>query len=140
MTDAHPIRLTVPRGAAAPSLESDVERILETEAGFVESCLPFNGMTAVPASYDHFARMHFRRLRMQSLSWPDVCPAYALAWLTHAAYGPELDETSEWELHLQWQDLHGLSNLHWHEVRGILRDAWDWLSRRERERELAGAA
>ena len=77
---------------------------------------------------------------MRALSWPDVCPAYALAWLTHAAYGPDLDETSEWELRLQWQDLHGLSNLHWQEVRGILHDAWAWLTSRERAQDLAGAA
>ena len=138
--DHRPFRITVPRDAAAPTLDADVERIFATEAGFVESCLPFDGMTSVPVSYDRFARMHFRRLRMHALSWPDVCPAYALAWLTHAAYGPDLDETSEWELRLQWQDLHGLSNLQWHEVRGILHDAWAWLTSRERAQDLAGAA
>ena len=91
--DHRPFRITVPRDAAAPTLDADVERIFATEAGFVESCLPFDGMTSVPVSYDRFARMHFRRLRTHALSWPDVCPAYALAWLTHAAYGPDLDET-----------------------------------------------
>ena len=106
----------------------------------VEGCLPFSGMTAVPASYDRFARAHFHSAPLRSVSWPDACPAYALAWLTHSAYGPELEPASEWELRLQWQDLHGLSNLHWNEARAILRDAWAWLSRHERAGTLAGAA
>lgn len=106
----------------------------------VDACLPFSGMTAVPAAFERFALAHFHRSTLKALSWPDACPAYALAWLTHAAYGPELDPASEWELQLQWQDLQGVSNLNWHEARAILGEAWSWLSRHERDVALAGTA
>ncbi len=109
-------------------------------AGAVDACLPFSGMTTVPAAYDRFARAHFHRSPLKAVSWPDACPAYALAWLTHAAYGPDPDAAGECELQLQWQDLQGLSNLQWHEARAILRDAWAWLSRHEHDAGLAGAA
>ena len=134
--EARSIRVRDAGDAGAQARVTPVRR----GAGNVDGCLPYSGMTAVTAAYDRFARAHFHRSPLKSLSWPDACPAYALAWLTHAAYGPELDAASEWELHLQWQDLQGMSNLHWREARAILRDAWAWLTRHERDGALAGAA
>lgn len=116
------------------SLESGFESLLETEADFVDSCLPYAEMTAISPAYEAFAREHFAALQLRGICWADACPAYALAWLTHAAYGPVLDDTSEWELRLQWQDLQGLSNLRWREARALLRDAWAWLGRQESAR------
>ena len=45
--DQRPFRLTVPRDAAAPTLDADVERIFAAESGFVESCLPFEEPSAM---------------------------------------------------------------------------------------------
>jgi hypothetical protein len=120
-------------------LDAGWENLLETESDFVDTCLPYAEMTSISPAYERFAREHFAALQLRGISWADACPAYALAWLTHAAYGPTLDDTSEWELRLQWQDLQGISNLNWREARALLRDAWTWLGRGEHTATGQGA-
>jgi RES domain-containing protein len=113
---------------AATSLEHAMNEVLSVESAFVAKFLPYGTMTRLPAGYQAFAQWHFRRLRDDSLRWQDAAPAYALACLSHAAYGSALDPAVEWELELQWADLKELSRLAWPDARRLIRAAWAFLS------------
>ncbi|HEU0152228.1 MAG TPA: RES family NAD+ phosphorylase [Arenimonas sp.] len=130
--------LTSPQAQHAPSavppppssecLERAMQDVLSLESAFVAKFLPYQAMTRVPPGYAEFARWHFRRLHDDSLAWRDVAPAYALACLSHAAYGTAMDPSLEWELELQWSDLRSLSRLDWSSARRLIMDAWTFLS------------
>lgn len=102
--------------------------MLAVESAFVAKFLPYQAMTRMPRGYEDFAQWHFRRLDDADLRWQDAAPAYALACLSHSAYGAELDPSVEWELELQWGDLRRLSKLSWQGARPLIRAAWDFLS------------
>jgi hypothetical protein len=120
--------------AAAPPvptsecLERAMRDVLSLESAFVAKFLPYQAMTRVPPGFAAFAKWHFRRLHDDSLAWKDVAPAYALACLSHAAYGTAMDPSVEWELELQWGDLKPLSRLDWSTARRLIMDAWNFLS------------
>ena len=119
-----------PRAEAnAPiTLERAMKNVLAVESAFVSKFLPYQAMTRMPRGYEDFAQWHFRRLNDDGLRWQDAAPAYALACLSHSAYGAELDPSVEWELELQWGDLRRLSKLSWPSARPLIRAAWDFLS------------
>lgn len=110
------------------SLERAMKDVLAVESDFVAKFLPYQAMTRMPRGYEEFAQWHFRRLEGDGLRWQDAAPAYALACLSHSAYGAELDPSVEWELELQWGDLRRLSKLPWQGARPLIRAAWDFLS------------
>lgn len=112
----------------AESLERAMRDVLSLESAFVAKFLPYQDMTRLPPGFAGFARWHFRRLHDDSLAWKDVAPAYALACLSHAAYGTAMDPSVEWELELQWSDLKSLSRLDWSTARRLIMDAWAYLS------------
>lgn len=120
--------LSSPLPMPPDSLERAMQDVLSLESAFVAKFLPYPAMTRVPPEYTAFARWHFRRLHDDSLAWRDVAPAYALACLSHAAYGNTLDPSVEWELELQWGDLKPLSRLDWSTARRLIMDAWNFLS------------
>lgn len=109
-------------------LERAMRDVLSLESAFVAKFLPYQAMTRVPPGFAAFAKWHFRRLHDDSLAWKDVAPAYALACLSHAAYGTAMDPSVEWELELQWGDLGSLSRLDWSTARRLVMDAWNFLS------------
>jgi RES domain-containing protein len=113
---------------APVSLERAMKNVLAVESAFVAKFLPYQAMTRMPRGYEDFAQWHFRRLNDDGLRWQDAAPAYALACLSHSAYGAELDPSVEWELELQWSDLRQLSKLSWQNARPLIRAAWDFLS------------
>lgn len=86
-------------------------------------------MSRIPPAYEAFAAGHFRALHSErGTIWPDACPAYALAYLTHTAYGPVLDPANAWELELQWDELRGASRLGWPEALTVIRAGWNFLA------------
>ena len=110
------------------SLERAMRDVLSLESAFVAKFLPYQAMTRLPAGFAAFANRHFQSLADDELAWRDVAPAYALACLSHAAYGTAMDPSLEWELELQWADLGGLSRLDWPSARRVIMDAWSYLS------------
>lgn len=87
----------------------------------VERCLPYPGMTAIPAGYSHFAQRDALR---RGLEWDEACPAYALAAITVGAYAlPQDDEAME----TLWDELGGASRSVWPEMRPLVREGWYWL-------------
>ena len=102
-----------PPVALPPSRTEDLDRamrdVLSLESAFVAKFLPYQDMTRVPPGFAAFTKWHFRRLHDDSLAWRDVAPAYALACLSHSAYGTAMDPSVEWELELRWGDLKALS-------------------------------
>lgn len=123
--DAPPSVLPPP---TADSLRRALRQVLSLESDFVAKFLPFQAMTRLPPGYATFAKWHFRRLHDESLDWRDAAPAYALACLSHNAYGNTLDPSVEWEMELQWADLKPLSRLDWSTARRLILDAWTYLS------------
>ena len=110
------------------SLERAMQDVLSLESAFVAKFLPYRAMTRIPAGFAGFANRHHRSLHDDTLAWQDVAPAYALACLSHAAYGSTMDPSVEWELELQWADLGALSRLDWASARRLIMDAWAYLS------------
>ncbi|WP_158637043.1 RES family NAD+ phosphorylase [Arenimonas daejeonensis] len=110
------------------SLERSMQDVLSVESDFVAKFLPYQAMTRMPRGYEEFAQWHFRRLEADGLRWQDAAPAYALACLSHSAYGAELDPSVEWELELQWGDLRRLSKLPWEKAQPLIRAGWEFLS------------
>ncbi|HUF79526.1 MAG TPA: hypothetical protein VMN03_00200, partial [Burkholderiales bacterium] len=119
---------TRPSSIAEVSLGSALRDVLSVESAFVSKFLPYQEMTRIPAGYQEFVQWHFRRLGDDSVSWQDAAPAYALACLSHAAYGTVLDPSVEWELELQWADLKGLSRMSWPNAKRLIMDSWIFLS------------
>lgn len=113
---------------APVSLERSMQDVLSVESDFVAKFLPYQAMTRMPRGYEEFAQWHFRRLDDGGLHWQDAAPAYALACLSHSAYGSDLDPSVEWELELQWADLRRLSKLPWESARPLIRAGWEFLS------------
>ena len=101
--------------------------VLSVESDFVAKFLPLQDMTRYPPGFPAFAQWHFGQLD-EAISWEDAAPAYALASLSHAAYGGTLDPSVEWELELQWADLAPLSRLPWPQARRLVMAAWSYLS------------
>lgn len=101
--------------------------VLSVESDFVAKFLPLHGMTRLPAGFPAFAQWHHGQLG-EVVSWEDAAPAYALACLSHAAYGGSLDPSVEWELELQWADLAPISRLEWPVARRLVMAAWAYLS------------
>ena len=126
-----PAHASPPAGPALPTaecLERAMRDVLSMESAFVAKFLPYQDMTRVPPGFAAFTKWHFRRMHDDSLAWKDVAPAYALACLSHAAYGTAMDPSVEWELELQWGDLKSLSRLDWSTARRLIMDAWTFLS------------
>ena len=115
---------------AAPPvpLEKVMNDVLAVESAFVAKFLPYRTMTQLPQGYREFAQWHFQRLDDPDIRWQDAAPAYALACLSHAAYGSALDPSVEWELELEWADLRRLSRLEWPEARRLIVAAWSFLT------------
>ena len=109
------------------SLEQAMQDVLSVESAFVSEFLPYRSMMQLPPGFQAFAQWHFRRLGDEGMHWRDAAPAYALACLSHAAYGAALDPCVEWELELQWADLGELSRLSWPDARRLIRAAWAFL-------------
>lgn len=130
MLSTAPVIKPVPRNepVAPISLEHAMKSVLSVESAFVAKFLPYQAMTRMPRGYEEFAQWHFRRLNDDGLRWQDAAPAYALACLSHSAYGAELDPSVEWELELQWADLRRLSKLSWQSAWPLIRAAWDFLT------------
>lgn len=91
----------------------------------VAECLYYPGMTEVPKGYDSFAN---RDASAADLQWEDVCPAYALALVSHQSYRLPQDES---DMEVLWDELGGNSTKLWVEVRDLVLRAWDWLSEAE---------
>ncbi|MET0655736.1 MAG: hypothetical protein ABWY94_09235 [Pseudoxanthomonas sp.] len=89
----------------------------------VETCLPYPGMTELPAGYSRFAQLDAVG---RDLVWEDACPAYALAAITAGAY--RLPEDTE-AMETLWDELGGASVKLWPEVQDLVQDAWRWLQR-----------
>lgn len=123
--DAPPVGLPPFR---TEDLDRAMRDVLSLESAFVAKFLPYQDMTRVPPGFAAFTKWHFRRLHDDSLAWCDVAPAYALACLSHSAYGTAMDPSVEWELELQWGDLKSLSRLDWSTARRLIMDAWTYLS------------
>lgn len=119
--------LAPPLPAGADGLSRAMDDVLSAESEFVAKFLPLQGMTRVPAGFAEFAQWHFDS-QPPGLAWRNAAPAYALACLSHAAYGGALDPSVEWELELQWADLATLSSLSWAEARPLVMAAWSYLS------------
>ena len=89
--------------------------------GGVSKCLYYPGMAEVPAGYDRFAGADSRKFGYE---WSDVCPAYALALVTHHGYALPQDAA---DMEVLWDELGGNSAKLWPEVDQIVRRAWAWL-------------
>lgn len=89
----------------------------------VESCLPYPGMTSLPAGYSRFAQIDAMG---RDLVWEEACPAYALAAITIGAY--ELPKDAE-AMEILWDELGGASPKLWPEVENAVQEAWRWLAR-----------
>ncbi len=109
-------------------LRRAMQDVLSVESDFVAKFLPLQGMTRMPSGFPAFAQWHHAQLAEEGASWEDAAPAYALACLSHAAYGGALDPSVEWELELQWADLGTLSALPWPQARRRVMAAWSYLS------------
>ena len=101
------------------------EEVLPHDSLLVADCLPYADMSQIPASFQAYSRWQHRSAGRWS--WRDVCPAYALAYLTFSAYGARLHESFEWEIELEWDELRGESRLEWPHARSLLVDAWNYL-------------
>lgn len=121
-----PTPLALPPGP--DGLRRAMQDVLSVESDFVAKFLPLQGMTRIPPGFPAFAQWHHAQLDDQNASWEDAAPAYALACLSHAAYGGALDPSVEWELELQWADLGTLSALPWPQARRRVMAAWSYLS------------
>ncbi|HEY9143841.1 MAG TPA: RES domain-containing protein [Arenimonas sp.] len=108
-------------------LSRAMKDVLSVESDFVAKFLPLQGMTHLPPGFPAFATWHHGQLG-EAVSWEDAAPAYALACLSHAAYGGSFDPSVEWELELQWADLAPLSDLEWPLARRLVMAAWAYLS------------
>ncbi len=117
-----------PAAAAPVPLERVMNDVLAVESAFVAKFLPYRTMTQLPPGFREFAQWHFQRLDDPGIRWQDAAPAYALACLSHAAYGSALDPSVEWELELQWADLRRLSRLEWPDARRLIVAAWSFLT------------
>lgn len=91
----------------------------------VESCLPYPGMTAIPAGYSRFAQRDALR---RAMDWDEACPAYALAAITMGAYSLPRDDEA---LEILWDELGGASSRLWPEMRPLLREGWHWLGQQD---------
>ena len=120
-----PSPVAVPPGH--DGLSRAMKDVLSAESDFVAKFLPLQGMTHLPAGFPAFANWHYGQLG-EEVSWEDAAPAYALACLSHAAYGGTFDPSVEWELELQWADLAPLSRLEWPLARRLVMAAWAYLS------------
>lgn len=89
--------------------------------GSVSHCLPYEDMMEVTPEFDQFARQHASAI--DGISWHDLCPAYALALMTHHTY--ELPEDDE-ALEVLWEEL-APSDLDWHQAKSVVADTWRWL-------------
>lgn len=87
----------------------------------VSDCLPYSGVAQVPDVLDHLAREHEKQ---EGLEWNDVCPAYALAVITHGDYRLPSDDNP---LEVLWNEVGGESRLLWPQVRDLVAEAWKWL-------------
>ncbi len=87
----------------------------------VSDCLPYSGIAQVPAVLDHLAAEHEKA---EGLEWDDVCPAYALAVITHGDYRLPSDDDP---MQVLWNEVGGESRLVWHQVRDLVAEAWRWL-------------
>ena len=121
-----PSPLVLPPGP--DGLRRAMQDVLSVESDFVAKFLPFQGMTRMPSGFPAFVQWHHAQLAEQGATWEDAAPAYALACLSHAAYGGTLDPSVEWELELQWADLGTLSALPWPQARRRVMAAWSYLS------------
>lgn len=92
-----------------------------SRSGGVEKCLPYPGMTPVPAGFDEFAN---RDSQATESNWSDICPAYALALLTSGGYALPQDDA---DMEVLWDELSGNSTLLWPDVRDIVERGWAWL-------------
>lgn len=118
-----------PPAAPGPEgLHRAMQDVLSVESDFVSKFLPHQGMARFPSGFPAFAQWHHRQLDDPGVTWADAAPAYALACLSHAAYGGTLDPSVEWELELQWADLAALSRLPWPQARRLVMAAWTYLS------------
>jgi len=90
----------------------------------VERCLPYPGMTQVPADYSAFAQADSQG---QEQDWNDLCPAYALALLTHRVYRLPDDDV---DMETLWNELGGESTKLWADVSSVVQRAWVWLDQR----------
>lgn len=126
------LALDLPSPLALPpgpdGLRRAMQDVLSVESDFVAKFLPLQGMTRIPPGFPAFAQWHHAQLGDEDASWEDAAPAYALACLSHAAYGGTLDPSVEWELELQWADLGTLSALAWPQARRRVMAAWSYLS------------
>ena len=120
-----PSPVAVPPGH--DGLSRAMKDVLSVESDFVAKFLPLQGMTHLPPGFPAFATWHHGQLG-EAVSWEDAAPAYALACLSHAAYGGSFDPSVEWELELQWADLAPLSDLEWPLARRLVMAAWAYLS------------
>ena len=71
-------------------LRRAMQDVLSVESDFVAKFLPLHAMTRLPAGFPAFAQWHHGQLD-EPVSWEDAAPAYALACLSHAAYGGTFD-------------------------------------------------
>ena len=130
------LKLEMPVDAPSPppvapgpeGLRRAMQDVLSVESDFVSKFLPHQGMARIPSGFPAFAQWHHRQLDDPSITWADAAPAYALACLSHAAYGGAFDPSVEWELELQWADLAPLSRLPWPQARRLVMAAWAYLS------------
>ena len=120
-----PSPVAVPPGH--DGLSRAMKDVLSVESDFVAKFLPLQGMTHLPPGFPAFATWHHGQPG-EAVSWEDAAPAYALACLSHAAYGGSFDPSVEWELELQWADLAPLSDLEWPLARRLVMAAWAYLS------------
>ena len=116
-----------PAPQGAEGLSRAMDEVLSAESEFVAKFLPLQGMTRFPPGFAAFAQWHHGQ-QPSGTAWEDAAPAYALACLSHAAYGGALDPSVEWELELQWADLATLSKLSWAQARSRIMAAWSYLS------------
>lgn len=103
---------------------------LHSRAG-VSDCLPYKGVAQVPEVLDYLAREHERT---EGLAWDDVCPAYALAVITHGDYRlPRDDDPME----VLWNEVGSDSRLLWPQVRELVAEAWHWLDAVQSRAEMS---
>lgn len=103
-------------------------RRLQRQPRTVSGCLPYEDMMEVPEAFDFWATTDARELHPGN-GWADLCPVYALALATHAAYWPQLDTAALLEVEAQWDELRGVSSLSWDEALPVLARAWRALDR-----------
>lgn len=97
----------------------------------VSDCLPYKGMAQVPEVLNHLAREHEKS---EGLAWDDVCPAYALAVITHGDYRLPSDDDP---LEVLWNEVGSESRLVWPQVRDLVAEAWHWLDAVQSRSEMS---